>query len=212
MLQAKETAELHNLLGDVDERAGDRIAAAASYQRAAHLDADRGSPLRLGQQPAAAARVRRCRRRLHRRHPPASHVGATPDRARHRAVFARPAGRRRDGVLPGRRPGAVRSATLRVPRRDVRRVAGSERGDHPAPRAVRRAAADERGGPVLPGDEPVARGGGRRVGGRSGPRRGAAAEGGGPRRQVTRNPGCSSASCCPSSAAGGRRSPSSAPP
>ena len=35
--QAKETAELFNLLGDVDARAGDYVAAAVGYQRAAHL-------------------------------------------------------------------------------------------------------------------------------------------------------------------------------
>jgi tetratricopeptide (TPR) repeat protein len=38
MLQAKETGELHNLLGDVAERAGDRVAAAVGYQKGAHLD------------------------------------------------------------------------------------------------------------------------------------------------------------------------------
>ena len=37
MLEAKETAELLNLLGDVDARAGDYAAAAVGYQRAAHL-------------------------------------------------------------------------------------------------------------------------------------------------------------------------------
>ena len=37
MLEAKETAELFNLLGDVDARAGDYVAAAVGYQRAAHL-------------------------------------------------------------------------------------------------------------------------------------------------------------------------------
>jgi len=37
MLAAKETAELFNLLGDVDARAGDFTAAAVGYQRAAHL-------------------------------------------------------------------------------------------------------------------------------------------------------------------------------
>ena len=39
MLSAKETGELHNLLGDIEERAGNLIAAAEEYQRAAHLDA-----------------------------------------------------------------------------------------------------------------------------------------------------------------------------
>jgi tetratricopeptide (TPR) repeat protein len=38
MLSAKETAELHNLLGDVDERAGNLAGAAEEYQRAAHMD------------------------------------------------------------------------------------------------------------------------------------------------------------------------------
>ncbi len=38
MLEAKESAELFNLLGDVDARAGDFVAAAVGYQRAAHLE------------------------------------------------------------------------------------------------------------------------------------------------------------------------------
>jgi len=37
MMDAKETAELHNLLGNVEERAGNRIGAAGEYQRAAHM-------------------------------------------------------------------------------------------------------------------------------------------------------------------------------
>lgn len=38
LLQAKDTAELHNLLGEVEEKAGDLVAAAGEYERAAHLD------------------------------------------------------------------------------------------------------------------------------------------------------------------------------
>jgi Flp pilus assembly protein TadD len=38
MLERKDTGELHNLLGDVEERAGNLVAAAQEYQRAAHLD------------------------------------------------------------------------------------------------------------------------------------------------------------------------------
>jgi len=38
MLSAKETGELHNLLGDVEERAGNLVAAAEEYERAAHMD------------------------------------------------------------------------------------------------------------------------------------------------------------------------------
>ena len=38
MLEAKETAELFHLLGDVDARAGDNVSAAVGYQRAAHLE------------------------------------------------------------------------------------------------------------------------------------------------------------------------------
>jgi tetratricopeptide (TPR) repeat protein len=37
MMEAKETGELHNLLGNVEERAGNRIGAAGEYQRAAHM-------------------------------------------------------------------------------------------------------------------------------------------------------------------------------
>jgi tetratricopeptide (TPR) repeat protein len=39
MLAAKETGELHNLLGDLEERAGNLLGAAEAYQRAAHMDA-----------------------------------------------------------------------------------------------------------------------------------------------------------------------------
>ena len=38
MLAAKETGELHNLLGDVEEQAGNSVAAAEEYQTAAHMD------------------------------------------------------------------------------------------------------------------------------------------------------------------------------
>jgi tetratricopeptide (TPR) repeat protein len=38
-LTLKDTSELHNLLGDVEERAGNLVAAAEEYQRAAHIDA-----------------------------------------------------------------------------------------------------------------------------------------------------------------------------
>jgi tetratricopeptide (TPR) repeat protein len=38
MIAAHDTAELHNLLGDVSERAGNLLGAAEEYQRAAHMD------------------------------------------------------------------------------------------------------------------------------------------------------------------------------
>ena len=38
LLSAKESAELHNLLGDVEERAGNLVVAAEEYQRAAQMD------------------------------------------------------------------------------------------------------------------------------------------------------------------------------
>jgi tetratricopeptide (TPR) repeat protein len=37
-LEAKDTAELHNLLGDAEEAAGNLIGAAEEYQKAAHMD------------------------------------------------------------------------------------------------------------------------------------------------------------------------------
>jgi len=39
MLSAKDTGELRNLLGDIEERAGNLVVAAEEYQRAAHMDA-----------------------------------------------------------------------------------------------------------------------------------------------------------------------------
>ena len=38
LLEKKDTAELHNLLAEVDEGGGDYVAAANEYQRAAHMD------------------------------------------------------------------------------------------------------------------------------------------------------------------------------
>ena len=58
LADAEGHGELHNLLGDIEERAGNLVAAAEEYQRAAHMDPDRRAPVRLGQQPAAAARLR----------------------------------------------------------------------------------------------------------------------------------------------------------
>jgi len=37
-LTLKDTGELHNLLGDIEERSGNLVAAAEEYQRAAHMD------------------------------------------------------------------------------------------------------------------------------------------------------------------------------
>ena len=39
LLKANDTAELHNLLGDIEESAGNLIVAAGEFQRAAHMDA-----------------------------------------------------------------------------------------------------------------------------------------------------------------------------
>ena len=39
LLAVKDVGELHNMLGDVEERAGNLIGAAEEYQRAAHMDA-----------------------------------------------------------------------------------------------------------------------------------------------------------------------------
>jgi tetratricopeptide (TPR) repeat protein len=38
LLQAKDNAELHNLLGELEEKAGNLVEAAEEYQRAAHMD------------------------------------------------------------------------------------------------------------------------------------------------------------------------------
>ena len=63
MLQRKETAELHNLLAEVEETAGNYLVAAQEYQRAAHLDPseknlfDWGNQLLLHQAYESAAQV-----------------------------------------------------------------------------------------------------------------------------------------------------------
>ena len=110
MLSAKETAELHNLLGDIDERAGQprRRRRAVSAGRA--HGADRGAPVRLGQQPAAASRVRFRRRGVRRGRQAPSEVGEAARRPGNRSVLARASTRMRSG----------RFATLRISRRPIR--------------------------------------------------------------------------------------------
>ena len=44
----KDVGELHNLLGDIEQRAGNLTAAAEDYQRAAHMDPSEETPVRLG--------------------------------------------------------------------------------------------------------------------------------------------------------------------
>ena len=39
VLKVKDTGELHHLLGDIEERAGQLLVAAEEYQTAAHMDA-----------------------------------------------------------------------------------------------------------------------------------------------------------------------------
>ena len=48
ILKWKETAELHSLLGDVEEKAGNPVAAAEEYQRAARMDESEQNLLDLG--------------------------------------------------------------------------------------------------------------------------------------------------------------------
>ena len=38
LLELKDVGEVHNLLGDLEERAGNLVAAAEAYQRASHMD------------------------------------------------------------------------------------------------------------------------------------------------------------------------------
>ncbi|MFZ0959842.1 MAG: tetratricopeptide repeat protein [Terriglobia bacterium] len=63
LLQRKDTAELHNLLGEVEEKAGDYVAAVNEYERAAHMDPtesnlfDWGGELLLHQTPEPAIEV-----------------------------------------------------------------------------------------------------------------------------------------------------------
>ena len=110
--------------GDVEARAGDYVAAAVGYQRAAHLAADRRAPVRLGRQPAAACAPTTtpstCSRQPSAAIPTSArlHIGlgiAQYSRGRYEEAVA--------SFCARRRPGARRSAARTVPRRDVRRVA-----------------------------------------------------------------------------------------
>ena len=110
MLSAKETGELHNLLGDVEERAGNLVAAAEEYQRAAHMDPtedhlfDWGNNLVQLRAFEPATEVFVCG---HRALP---EVGAAPRRPGHRS-----------GTLAGNtRTPSRRSVALRTSHRQIR--------------------------------------------------------------------------------------------
>ena len=49
LLKLKNTAELHNLLGEIEEKDGKFVAAANEYETAAHMRPEREQPVRLGQ-------------------------------------------------------------------------------------------------------------------------------------------------------------------
>ena len=131
MLSAKETGELHNLLGDIEERAGNLVAAAEEYQRAAHMDPTEDDLFDWGNnlvqlrafEPATegfSAAVAR--------HPKSArlYVGLGIARYLSRAIR----GRRQD-LLSRCRPRTDRSlALLPVSRRDVRRRSGARRESH----------------------------------------------------------------------------------
>jgi tetratricopeptide (TPR) repeat protein len=63
LVEHKDTAELHNLLGEVEEKAGNYVAAVNEYERAAHMDPsesnlfDWGGELLLHQTPEPAIEV-----------------------------------------------------------------------------------------------------------------------------------------------------------
>ena len=122
MLSAKDTAELLNLLGDIDERADNRVAAAEDVSAGRAHGSDRGAPVRLGQQPGAASRIRFRHRGVRRGRQAASEVGEASCRPGHRCRYLPRAVRGcRQVVLRGCRSRAVRSAPVSVSRRDVRR-------------------------------------------------------------------------------------------
>ena len=90
MLEAKETAELFNLLGDVDARAGDFVAAAVGYQRAAHLEPTEEHLFDWGDNLLRLRAYDDAVDVFTAEHPPPSDVGPAAHRPRHRAVLARP--------------------------------------------------------------------------------------------------------------------------
>ena len=90
MLEAKEAAELFNLLGDVDARAEDYVAAAVGYQRAAHLAPTEEHLFDWGDNLLRLRAYDDAVRRVHGEHPPPSGVSPAAHRPRHRAVLARP--------------------------------------------------------------------------------------------------------------------------
>ena len=174
MLGAKETAELLNLLGDIYERADNRVAAAEAYQRAARMDPteehlfDWGNNLVQLRAFESATEVFAA---AIKRHPESGRLHVALGIAQ---VLARAIRGRRQLVLPGGGSRAVGSASLPVSRRDVRRRPRARRRDYEAAHALRESAAEERAGPLSSGNDSLERTACRLAPGRCAPCRGAA--------------------------------------
>ncbi len=121
----KDSGELHNLLGDIEERAGNLVAAAEEYRRAAEMDGSEEHLFDWGNnlvqlrafEPAAQVFTAAIER-----HPQSARTAYRPG---HLPVLARPLSGGGQVVLPGRGPRAVGSTPVPVPRRDVRRGSGA---------------------------------------------------------------------------------------
>ena len=55
LLQIKNSAELHNLLGEIEEKDGKYVAAANEFETAAHQDPSESNLVRLGQRASYAS-------------------------------------------------------------------------------------------------------------------------------------------------------------
>ena len=121
MMAAKETGELHNLLGDVEERAGNLAGAAEEYQRAAHMAPTEEHLFDWGNNLLQLRAFEEATQVFTAAIAPPSAVGEALRRPGHRAVRPRAVRGCRQSVLSGRRSRTVGSAPLPVSRRDVRR-------------------------------------------------------------------------------------------
>ena len=143
--------------GDALEAAGDLLAAAEEFQKAAHADATEENLFDWGNNLLRLRAWEPASRVLVEGVKPPSALGPAAGGARDRALLAGAVRRRHPRLRRGRRPRPRRRASLPVPGRDVRRVHGAlGRGDA-APRAVRGEAAGARARPLLLRDEPVER-------------------------------------------------------
>ena len=149
MLRRKDTAELHNLLGEADEALGDPTSAVKEYQLAAHMDPNEKNIFDWGNELLLHDTVEPAIEVFKRGVCALSQLSADVHRLGHRLLFPQPLRRSDRGALPRFRPEPLGPAALPVSRQDVQRFGGEGRRGPEAHEAVHGDQPKQRAGLLL---------------------------------------------------------------